>query len=118
MSKKYIIFDVETTGLPKNYKTSPKIVDNWPHIVQFAWIIYDDTKISEEKSFIIKPTDYVIPEESTAIHKITNEQALNGTSLRTVLKDFKDDCDKVDKVIGKFNQGKLKPLKEATRTKF
>ncbi len=26
--------------------------------------------------------------------------------------------DKVDKVIEKFNQGKLKPLKEATRTKF
>ena len=98
LNNKYIVLDVETTGLPKNYQASLKQVDNWPHIVQFAWIVFDDGKI-EEKSFIIKPNNYVIPEESTEIHGITNEKALNGTSLKTVLKQFKIDCENVDKVI-------------------
>ena len=96
---KYIVFDVETTGLPKNYNTSPKLFKLWPHIVQFSWIICEENK-TEEKSFIIKPNDYVIPEESTKIHHITNEEAVqNGISLRNVLQSFIKDCNQVDYIV-------------------
>jgi len=96
---KYIVFDVETTGLPKNYNASPKDVNNWPHIVQFSWIINDDNKLTE-RDYIIKPSGYVIPEDSVEFHKITNKDAEEkGVSLRKVLKQFKEDCSKVNTII-------------------
>ena len=38
---KVIVFDTETTGLPKKWNASITDKDNWPHIVQFSWILYD-----------------------------------------------------------------------------
>ena len=38
---KIIIFDTETTGLPKDYKGSIYDSDNWPYIVQLSWIIVE-----------------------------------------------------------------------------
>lgn len=99
MEETFIVFDVETTGLPKDYHASPKEVDNWPHIVQFAWIISNDNKITE-KSFIIKPDKYVIPEDSIKIHNITNKDAMeNGITIKSVLKEFKEDCDKANYLV-------------------
>ena len=96
---KYIVFDVETTGLPKNYNASPKLFNLWPHIVQFSWIICEEDKI-EEKTFIIKPNNYVIPDESIKIHNITNEEATkNGYSLKNVIQSFIKDCDKVNYLV-------------------
>ena len=56
--QKYIVFDVETTGLPKDYKASPKLFELWPHIVQFSWIVVNKNTI--ERSYIIKPDNYII----------------------------------------------------------
>ena len=95
----YIVFDVETTGLPKNYNSPAKRYDMWPHIVQFSWIINDNGNLTE-KSYIIKPDNYVILEDSIKIHKITNEEALiNGIPIKIVLNIFKEDCDKVDYLV-------------------
>lgn len=95
---KYIIFDVETTGLPKDYKASPKSFELWPHIVQFAWLVVNNN--ITERSYIIKPDNYIIPEESSNIHNITTEDAIqNGQSLKDVLKIFKNDCENVDFVV-------------------
>jgi len=96
---KYIVFDVETTGLPKSYKAPPRLFKMWPHIVQFSWLFIDNT-VKTERSFIIKPNNYVIPEESVKIHKITNKKAqAEGVSINSVLKMFKEDCDKVDTLV-------------------
>jgi len=96
---KYIVFDVETTGLPKNYNIQPKLFKLWPHIVQFSWIVYDENK-QHEKSFIIKPNNYEIPEKSVKIHNITNKDAIEkGTSLKTVLVEFMNDCNNVDYLV-------------------
>jgi DNA polymerase-3 subunit epsilon len=95
---KYIVFDVETTGLPKDYKASPKLFELWPHIVQFSWLVVD--KNITEKSYIIKPDKYIIPVESSNIHNITTEDAIqNGHSLKDVLQIFKNDCSSVDFVV-------------------
>ncbi len=32
----YLIFDTETTGLPKNYNAPLTDADNWPRLVQLA----------------------------------------------------------------------------------
>jgi len=38
----YLFFDTETTGLPRNWNAPVHNTQNWPRMVQIAWIIYDD----------------------------------------------------------------------------
>ena len=37
----FLIFDTETTGLPKNYNAPLTDFDNWPRMVQLAWQVHD-----------------------------------------------------------------------------
>lgn len=88
---KLLIFDTETTGLPKSRKPSKEEPNNWPHIVSISWVILDSetNKIESEKSYIVKPRNWVIPEDSIKIHKITNEKASSeGMPLEKVLGEF------------------------------
>lgn len=88
---KLLIFDTETTGLPKSRKPSKEGPNNWPHIVSISWVILDSetNSIEKERSYIIQPRSWVIPDDSIRIHKITNEQANSeGVSLSKVLGEF------------------------------
>ncbi|MFR6285749.1 MAG: hypothetical protein ACLUN1_18295 [Odoribacter splanchnicus] len=38
----YLFFDTETTGLPKQWNAPVTDLENWPRLVQLAWIMYDD----------------------------------------------------------------------------
>jgi DNA polymerase III epsilon subunit-like protein len=85
-----LIFDTETTGLPKTRESAIKGPNNWPHIVSISWVILDTETniIMKRRSYIIKPK-WHIPSESIAIHKITNENAmLNGVDLFNVINEF------------------------------
>ncbi len=88
---KLLIFDTETTGLPKSRDPSFKGPNNWPHIVSISWVILDaDTnRVEKEQSYIIKPLNWVIPDDSIKIHGITNEKAHSqGTDLAKVVGEF------------------------------
>ena len=37
----YLIFDTETTGLPKKWNAPLTDSDNWPRCVQISWQIHD-----------------------------------------------------------------------------
>ena len=37
----YLIFDTETTGLPKKWNAPITDTDNWPRCVQLAWQLHD-----------------------------------------------------------------------------
>ena len=61
----YLIFDTETTGLPKNWRAPISDTENWPRCVQLAWQVHDELgNLIESKSYIVKPDDYDIPFES------------------------------------------------------
>ncbi len=88
----YLFFDTETTGLPKNWKAPVSDVNNWPRLVQLAFLLYDraGNKI-EGGDFIIKPEGFTIPVDASNIHRITTERALlEGQSLSSVLLTFQD----------------------------
>ena len=89
---KILVFDIETTGLPKDMKGDIKDSSNWPYIVQLSWLVYDDTIkcVVAEEDIIIKLSDNKqIPIESTKIHGITNEKMLNeGVSINKILPKF------------------------------
>lgn len=90
-----LFFDVETTGLiPKGAKWRTDF-QQFPHIVQFSW-----WSNGEMKDYIIKPVGYEIPERSTEIHGITQQDALeNGVLFEKVLDEFLDDAIEADKVV-------------------
>lgn len=86
---KLLIFDTETTGLPKSRTAATENPNNWPHIVSISWVILDDNKIIKQREYIVKPEKWVIPDESIAIHGITNEVAVaKGHPLQTVMSEF------------------------------
>lgn len=87
----YLFFDVETTGIPINWKASYTETENWPRIIQIAWMLIDEfEQVIEINSEIIKPTNFVIPTSSIKIHGITTEQAMKvGKDLDSVLTSFK-----------------------------
>ena len=85
MAKYNIVIDTETTGLPKSrgFGHTPSYTEldkyNECRMVQIAWIICDDEgNIKSQKSFLIKPNGYVIPDSATKIHKITTSDAENN----------------------------------------
>jgi DNA polymerase III epsilon subunit-like protein len=97
----YLLFDVETNGLPKKRYASLHDLDNWPRIVQLAWGIYNKQgECIKIKNYIIKPVNFTIDNESFKIHKISNEYALtNGVDIDGVLYEFIDDLNQVEFLI-------------------
>ncbi|MFN4886013.1 MAG: 3'-5' exonuclease [Bacteroidota bacterium] len=86
----YLIFDTETTGLPRNYNAPLTDFDNWPRLVQLAWQQHDATgKLLKQGNIIVKPNGFSIPFTSEKIHGISTQRALNeGSDLGDVLNEF------------------------------
>jgi DNA polymerase III epsilon subunit-like protein len=100
---KIIIFDTETTGLPKGKNISFEDVEKWPYIVQFSWleIILGDKPSYELNNYFIniKP-EVVLSEESIKIHGITREKLeKEGVNLRDILKLFMEKVNKSDFLV-------------------
>ncbi len=87
----FLIFDTETTGLPRNYNAPLTDFDNWPRMVQLAWQLHDEKgNILQHQSIIIRPEGFTIPFATIQIHGITNERALEeGADLRESLNSFR-----------------------------
>ena len=98
----FIVFDTETTGLPKNWNAPVSDSDNWPRCIQLAWQLHDDNgKLINNKSFLIKPVDYDIPYESEKVHGISTELAKqDGVDLSDVIDKFLFDLDKAKYLVG------------------
>jgi DNA polymerase-3 subunit epsilon len=78
----YLFIDCETTGLAKNFKAPATDIDNWPRLVQLAYLLYDEDENSiESYSAIIKPVGFEISADATKIHGIAHERALKDGIL-------------------------------------
>src|ERR1043165_4108150 len=98
----FLIFDTETTGLPRNYNAPLPDFDNWPRMVQIAWQLHDDKgALLHNDSIIIKPEGYSIPFATIQIHGITNERANDeGKNLKETLQQFADIVGKTTYLAG------------------
>jgi DNA polymerase III epsilon subunit-like protein len=99
-----LVFDTETTGLPKSRVLNPLMFHLWPHIVQFSYVIYDTDlrELVTIKDFIIRLSEnIVIPDESIKIHGITNEIMRNqGVDISIAFESFFKDASSADLLIG------------------
>lgn len=86
----YLIFDSETTGLPRRWNAPITDTNNWPRLVELAWLEYSYSghELSRH-SYIIKPDGFSIPFEASQIHGITTDIAYkSGVPLEDVLYEF------------------------------
>ena len=98
----FLIYDTETTGLPKDYNAPITDSDNWPRMVQISWQLHDEKgKLLEVKNYIIKPEGYEIPYAVVKVHGITTERALRqGVALSRVLEEFNQVLNQTQFVVG------------------
>src|SRR5690606_8196194 len=97
-----LIFDTETTGLPKNYKAPITDTENWPRCIQIAWQLHDEMgRVVEHKDYLVKPEGFDIPFDSEQIHGISTLLATEkGVDLDFVLNEFNQALQKSKFVVG------------------
>ena len=92
---KILVFDTETTGLPKKRNASPEETYLFPYIVQLSWMVFDigTNKVTALKDKIVRlPKNITIPQRASEIHGITQEKMLGeGEPIDLVLDNFMRD---------------------------
>lgn len=98
----FLIYDTETTGLPKDYNAPLTDSENWPRMVQISWQLHDELgKLIEVKNYIVKPEGYEIPYAVVKVHGITTERAMKqGVELNMVLEEFNKALQNTKYVVG------------------
>ena len=98
----YLIFDTETTGLPKRWNAPITDVDNWPRCIQIAWQLHDELgNCLEHQDYLIRPDGFNIPYDAEKIHGISTELASEqGLPLLEVLELFNTALSKTTFVVG------------------
>jgi DNA polymerase-3 subunit alpha len=98
----YLIFDTETTGLPKRWDAPITDTGNWPRCIQIAWQLHDEMgKIIEHQDYLVQPDGFNIPYDAERIHGISTELAqANGIPLTEVLEKFNAALSKAKFIVG------------------
>ena len=98
----YLFFDTETTGIPNDYNAPSSDTDNWPRLVQLAWILEDETGTRiQSRNYIVRPEGFEIPDDAAKIHGINTELANNeGYDLYYVINEFIEDLNVATNVVG------------------
>ncbi|MAN28999.1 MULTISPECIES: DNA polymerase III subunit alpha [Mesonia] len=98
----YLIFDTETTGLPKRWDAPISDSENWPRAIQIAWQLHDEMgKLIEHDDFLIQPDGFNIPYDAEKIHGISTELAAeDGIALQEGLARFQKALGKTKFIVG------------------
>jgi DNA polymerase III epsilon subunit-like protein len=97
----YLFFDTETTGIPRNYRAAVSDLQNWPRLVQLAWLLIDDeTHEAASAEYIARPAGFTIPGDAARIHGITTEIAAEkGVDIKAILDAVVPDIGKASVLV-------------------
>ncbi len=98
----YLIFDTETTGLPKKWAAPISDTDNWPRCIQIAWQLHDEMgNLVEHHDYLVQPDGFNIPYDAERIHGISTELAQEqGIQLSVMLEKFNIALSKAKYIVG------------------
>ncbi|MBR5023661.1 MAG: 3'-5' exonuclease [Victivallales bacterium] len=98
----FLIFDTETTGLPKIENAPLTDFDNWPRMVQIAWQLHDEQgRFIEAHNHLVVPDGFIIPIDAKMVHGISTEYATrHGKPLNEVLDLFMQAAAKAKYLVG------------------
>ncbi|MCH7525361.1 MAG: 3'-5' exonuclease, partial [Bacteroidetes bacterium] len=97
----YLIFDTETTGLPKRWNAPITDTNNWPRCIQIAWQLHDESgNLIEHQDYLVQPEGFNIPYDAEKIHGISTELAQEqGIPLSEVLEKFNEALNKTKFIV-------------------
>ena len=97
-----LVYDTETTGLPRDWNAPLTDGENWPRLVQLAWQLHSpDGKLVSRGNRIVRPDGFTIPFNAAKVHGITTERAeAEGVDLDSALEEFGRDLDQAEYVMG------------------
>lgn len=105
---KYLLFiDTEASGLPRDWTLPYSTPDNWPHIVQIAWLVYDEHRnLVKEQNHYISAEGIVIMQSAIDTHGITADfLSSHGEPLGEVMEMLANDLVEFEPtIIGHFMQ--------------
>ena len=98
----YLIFDTETTGLPKRWNAPITDTDNWPRCIQIAWQLHDDMgNLVDHQDYLVRPDGFNIPYDAEQIHGISTALAeKDGITLSEVLGKFNSAMARTKFIVG------------------
>ncbi len=98
----FLIFDTETTGLPRNWNAPLTDSDNWPRCIQIAWQLHDAMgNMIEHEDYLIQPEGFNIPFDAEKIHGISTELAQKeGIPLAEMMQKFSAVLEKTKFLVG------------------
>jgi DNA polymerase-3 subunit alpha len=98
----YLIFDTETTGLPKRWDAPLTDTNNWPRCIQIAWQLHDEMgNLVEHQDYLVQPDGFNIPYDAERIHGISTELAQqNGIQIKEMLEKFNSALSKAKYIVG------------------
>ena len=98
----YLFFDTETSGLPGNWSAPASDVDNWPRLVQIAWLCCDaDGATTDSREYLLKPQGFKISRQAAELHGITTARARrDGVDLVPVLVEFAAAVSGANTIVG------------------
>jgi DNA polymerase III epsilon subunit-like protein len=98
----YLVFDTETTGLPRSWRAPASDIHNWPRVVQVAWEAFDETdQMIESHAFIIRPDGFTIPADAERVHGISTAYAqTHGVAIAQALDAFLESLENTQILIG------------------
>lgn len=99
---KVICFDTETTGTPRLFNAPMTNLENWPRVIQLAWIQFDmEGNTLKECEMLIRPEGWKVPDgEFWRKHGFTNEKNLEfGIPISEALGEFVKDYEESDIMI-------------------
>jgi DNA polymerase-3 subunit alpha len=112
MEQYVMVIDTETSGLPSKRNVNPSDYHAYDtcRMVQVAWGIYThDGNLVSEECYMVKPDDFIIPNEVIRIHGITNEEAMEcGLPINEVLNKLHTSLATVQTIVAhniKFDEG-------------
>lgn len=98
----YLFFDTETTGLPKKWKAPMIDLDNWPRVIQLAWLVVDKDNLDRAQwNYLIKPDGWEIPKERFWLEHgfDTDKSVAEGVPIKGALESFVLDLNECEYLI-------------------
>jgi len=97
----YIFIDTETSGIPDSFNIPVSEPDQWPAIIQLAWIVVDlDGNLVKEENHYLKNRGVKIDPRSYQMHRITVEDLKKkGVSKRGMLKRLYKDIKRYNALV-------------------
>lgn len=102
MDQNVIVFDTETTGLPKSWAAKMQDLDNWPRVIQLAWSVLSPAgETLSERCVLIRPDGWEIPKQKFWIDNgfTTETNAEKGIPIKNALLLFLKDLNECNSMV-------------------